>query len=445
MTTSRRDFLRLSSLMATSGVLGLRSIAGLPLYAQSSSDYKALVCIFLLGGNDANNTIVPVDTPGYSNYASIRGSLAISKQNLRPLNVPGSLALHPSLTNLQSLCNAGSAAILANVGPLSQPITRAQYQANLSARPYNLYSHRDQQITWQTANPAVSGHQGWAGMIADQGSIQSGLVPSVISMAGASVFQSGLKTSGVAVPLTTSFSIPCREKVANGCAIRNATSQQILTVDTGMTLVQADNVLTEDTYDYFSLFRQAFASSTLVKTAFPNTSIGLQLQQIANVMASRQALGASRQIFYASLGSFDTHSVQSSQQTALLSHLDTSLAAFQTAMVELSLSNNVTAFTMSDFSRAMVPNSAAGTDHAWGGHHFVVGGAVKGGQVYGTMPQLELGGPDDAEAIGRWIPSTSASQYTATLANWFGVPWTDMPKVVANIGNFPQTPLSFFK
>ena len=229
MTLSRRDFLRLSSLVTTSSVLGLRSIAGLPLYAQSSSDYKALVCIFLLGGNDANNTLIPVDTADYANYASIRGSLALSQSSLLPLN-GASLGLHPSLTNLQGLFNGGSAAVLANVGPLTQPTTRAQYIANSAMRPYNLYSHMDQQVAWQTANPAVSGTQGWAGNIADQSSGGGGSIPSVISVSGGSIFQTGKSTSGLAVPSNGGFTIPCREKVAGGCAARTAAAQQILTI-----------------------------------------------------------------------------------------------------------------------------------------------------------------------------------------------------------------------
>lgn len=271
----------------------------------------------------------------------------------------------------------------------------------------------------------------------------NGSIPSVISLSGANVFQNGKQSTGIAVPLTSDFAAPCRETVSGGCSARTAAAQQLLTTDSGMTMVQADQAIDRDMYTYFAQLQSASGTATKVKTPFPNTAIGAQLKQAANIMASRQTLGARRQIFYATHGGFDTHSSQSEAHATLLSQLDQAIAAFQAAMEELGLSDNVTSFTMSDFSRTLVPNSSGGTDHAWGGHHFVVGGAVKGGKVYGTMPDLSLGGPDDAEAVGRWIPTTSASQYTATLANWFGVSWADMPQVVANIGNFSTKSLGF--
>jgi uncharacterized protein (DUF1501 family) len=444
MRTSRRTFINCASLAAAGNILGLRPFGALNALAQSSGGYKALVCVFLFGGNDANNTLIPFDATGYGQYSSLRGDLALAQNTLLPLTPAPNFALHPSLPDIQTLFNSNNAAFVANVGTLVQPLTRAQYQAGQTA-PTNLFSHPDQQLEWQNAAQSAATPTGWAGRMADvlgASYNQGAAIPMITSVAGDTLFCNGNSTTPVSVSPGNLGEANCSE--GSECTARQLTAQALLTLDTGISLVQADDSITSNAYAYAKTLADAVQSITPLKTVFPaNNGLGAQLQQIAQIIQVRSALNVQRQIFFAGIGNFDTHAGQLGLQSSLLAEISPALAAFYNATVELNVSSEVTTFTMSDFSRTFQPNSNNGSDHAWGAHHIVIGGAVKGGQVYGTYPTLALGGPDDSDSNGRWVPTTASSQYAATLAQWFGVSVGELPAVLPSIGNFSTNNLGF--
>ena len=445
MNIHRRSFLRYASLAAAGSVAGLGPFGALNAFAQgSSTDYKALVCIFLFGGNDANNLVVPTDSTGYANYSKLRGPLSVAQSSLLPLTGAPGYGLNSNLPELQALFNSNNAALLTNVGPLVAPTTRTQYLSGQAATPQNLFSHVDQQTLWQNSDQRSSAPSGWGGRIADvlQGGNSPAKYPVVTSVAGAQIFCTGLNTDYSSVIPGNSGTVVCTEKT--GCDSRLQAAQQMLTFDTGLTLIQADNQLTTSAYGYSNVLQEAVQSVSPLATTFAaNNPLAVQLQQIAQVIQVRSALGTGRQIFFAALNGFDTHANQFAIQNPLLVQLSQAMNSFYSATQELGVSNQVTTFTMSDFARALQPNSASGSDHAWGGHHVILGGAVKGGKMYGTFPTLALGGPDDAGSNGRWIPTTSAAQYAATLASWFGVADSDLNSVLPVLGNFQTRNLGF--
>jgi len=444
MRTNRRSFIASASLAAAGNILGLRPFGALNALAQSGADYKVLVCVFLFGGNDANNTLIPFDTTGYSNYSSIRGPLALAQNTLLPLTPTPNFALNPNLPDIQTLFNNKNATFVANVGTLVQPLTRTQYLAGQTA-PTNLFSHPDQQLEWQNAAQSAETQTGWAGRMADVLAVNynSGAqIPMITSVAGDTLFCNGNATSPVSISPGNIGAASCSE--GSECAARQAAAQALLTMNSGVSLIQADDSITTNAYAYAKTLSDAVQSIAPLQTVFPaNNGLATQLKQIAQIIQVRAALGVQRQIFFASLGNFDTHADQLTLQSTLLAQISPALAAFYNATVELNVASNVTTFTMSDFSRTFQPNSNNGSDHAWGSHHMVIGGAVKGGQIYGTYPTLALGGPDDSGSNGRWVPSTASSQYAATLAQWFGVSATNLPTVLPTIGNFSSNNLGF--
>jgi len=448
MRPNRRTFIQAASLAAAGNVLSLRPFGALNALAQSSSGYKALVCVFLFGGNDANNTLIPYDTTGYGLYSSLRGDLALAQNTLLPLTGEPNFALNPNLPDIQALFNSKNAALIANVGTLIQPLTRAQYLAGQTA-PTNLFSHPDQQLEWQNAaqNAAQSAvtPTGWAGRIADAlGPIynSNASIPMITSVAGDTLFCNGASTAPVSISPGNLGAANCSE--GSECTARQASAQALLTLDSGLSLIQADDQITTNAYAYAKTLADATQSVSPLQTVFPaNNGLAAQLKQIAQIIQVRAALGVQRQIFFASLGNFDTHADQLTLQSALLAEVSPALAAFYNATVELNVASEVTSFTMSDFSRTFQPNSNKGSDHAWGSHHIVLGGAVQGGQIYGTYPTLALGGPSDSGSNGRWLPSTASSQYAATLAQWFGVPSGSLSTILPSIGNFASNNLGF--
>lgn len=446
--TSRRSFLRYASLAAAGNAAGLRPFGMLNALASTgtAADYKALVCVFLYGGNDANNTVIPFDTKGYANYSSLRGPLALDQGTL--LTLPGlqNYALHPSLPEIQKLVNSGQAAIVANVGTLLQPTTRANYLAGKVTNPSNLFSHPDQQQEWQNASQSGMTATGWAGRISDVlgASHNSGAsIPMVTSVAGDTLFCNGSATTPVAVSPGNLTGASCSE--GSFCSTRAAAAQSLVTFNSGLSLVQADNGITANSYKYAKSLADATASASPLKTVFPTANgLGAQLQQIAQLIAVRSALGVDRQIYFCGIGNFDTHSTQLTTQATLLSQISAAIGAFYQATQELGVSNQVTTFTMSDFARTMQPNSNGGSDHGWGSHHFVVGGSVLGNRMYGTYPTLALAGPDDSGSNGRWIPSTASVQYASTLAQWFGVDASQLATVFPTLSGFgTNTKLGF--
>ena len=442
---SRRGFIKIGA--ASVGSLALRPFGLLPALAQSSSDYRALVCVFLFGGNDSNNMVIPVDDTNYKAYSSIRGALALSASDLtgtvysKTGNAP--YAFHSDLTELASLFSNKELAVVANVGSLVQPTTRAQYQAQAAPVPLNLFSHSDQQIVWQTSAPMGHSSTGWAGRAADVVSSQNlSSFPTFLSVAGNSLMGNGAATQPVALNPGQSLTLTGFNTSAASVA-RLAALENLLTLDSGLKMVQAaDGVMSNSIADAQAL-GSALSKVTPLKTTFPNTGLGAQLQQVAQIIQVRDDLGMRRQIFFCSLGGFDTHTNEINTHKMLYPQLSQALAAFNNAIQEIGVPNDVTTFTESDFSRTFQPTSGNGSDHAWGSHHLVMGGAVQGGDIYGQFPEFMLSGPNDTDTRGRWIPTLSIDQYGATLCKWFGISSSDLLNVFPNLSNFSSSNIGF--
>jgi uncharacterized protein (DUF1501 family) len=425
------------------GTLALRPFGLLPALAQTGADYRALVCVFLFGGNDSNNTIIPMDDVNYPAYQSIRGSLALPASSLTPTvtsNTGAPFAFHAKLAEVASMFSSKELAVVANVGPLVQPLTRAQYQAaQAQTIPLNLFSHSDQQLAWQTAIAQGHSPTGWAGRAADyiaSQSINSSSFPTFFSVAGNSIEGTGAATQPVALSPGSNMNL-------TGPSAGITAINSLLTTNTGMSLVQAANDTVSHSITDAAALASALSKSTPMKTVFPATSIGAQLQQVAQIIQVQSYLGMRRQIFFCSLGGFDTHAGELEAHNNLYPQLSPALLAFYQATQELNVAQNVTTFTESDFSRTFQPTTTDGSDHAWGSHHLVMGGAVQGGQIFGAFPQFELGGPNDTDTRGRWIPTTSIDQYGATLCSWFGIPASALTTVFPNLGNFPTSNIGF--
>jgi uncharacterized protein (DUF1501 family) len=445
----RRTFLRHAGALAGTAALG--QLGMFAARAASASDYKALVCIFLYGGNDANNTIVPMDTAGYANYAATRSYLALPQAQLLPLAVSSGTPLygfHPALPGLQSLWAAGSLAIVANVGTLVQPLTKTQYLSTTSLKPESLFSHIDQQHQWQASiSSTSSSNSGWGGRLTDAlASLNAGSqVPPMISTGGNNLFVTGAASQALVIPTSGSFGLGgFSSDVAD--SVRRAALEELLNVDQGTPLTAAAQTIMTSALTSSAILNPILKTTdaTLAARFTGLTSnFALQLLAIAKVIEVRATLGASRQVFLATLGSFDTHTDQLNTQQTLLGELDAGLTAFHGAMADIGAGQSVTSFTLSDFSRNFLPNTGGGTDHAWGSHPLVIGDAVKGGVVYGTMPTLELSGPDDASDLGRWIPTIAVDQFAATLASWFGADATALATVLPNLAAFSPTNIGF--
>ena len=443
---SRRGFIRAGA--ATVGTLALRPFGLLPALAQSSANYRALVCVFLFGGNDSNNTVIPMDDASFQAYTSIRGSLALSASELTPTvysvsNAP--FAFHGKLTEVASMFSSKELAVVANTGSLVQPLTRSQYQGSQAPVPLNLFSHSDQQLQWQTSIAQGNSPTGWAGRAADylnSQKVNAANFPAFLSVAGNALEGQGVQTQSVALAPGQSLTLKGFTNSATSQARLKALTS-LLTTDNGLSLVQAANNTMANSIADAAALEAALAKTTPLKTQFPITSLGSQLKQVAEIIQVQSYLGMSRQIFFCSLGGFDTHAAELETHTSLYPQLSQALAAFYAATQELGVAESVTTFTESDFSRTFQPATTDGSDHAWGSHHMVLGGAVKGGQIYGQFPTFELGGPNDTDVRGRWIPTTSIDQYGATLCSWFGIPDTALATVFPNFANFGSNKLGF--
>jgi uncharacterized protein (DUF1501 family) len=446
VTISRRQLFERSGRLVTSlaGAAAVSRFASLNAFAQTAGDYKALVCIFLFGGNDSNNMIVPLGAD-YTAYKSARMHLSLAQSELLPVTTPTGAAygLHPALADLHPLWSQGRLATIANVGMLVRPTTRAQFQAQSVPVPSNLFSHGDQQLQWQAASPNSGAIlTGWSGRVADrlQGLNAPSLFPTAVSLSGNSQQLIGTATS----PATISEDTPLLSNDGSWLATpRMAAIQEMLEFDSGVAVYQAASKTMKDALTVDQLLSTALAGSSPLTTTFPATSLGRQLAQVARTIKVRGSLGMRRQIFFVSHGGFDTHSSQPAVHENLLTDLGRSMRAFHNALESLGVSDRVTTFTQSEFGRTLQPNTSIGTDHAWGGHCLVMGSSVAGGKVYGTFPTLALGGPDDAGSRGTWIPTTSLDQYAATLAQWFGVAAADVPTVFPNLANFTTKTLGF--
>jgi uncharacterized protein (DUF1501 family) len=448
----RRSFFRQVGALAGTAALGqLGLLAARAAVAAPAADYKALLCIFLYGGNDANNMIVPVDTAGYANYAKTRSTLALAQDELLPLTVAGAPAaygLHPALPQTASLWASGKLAIVANVGTLVQPLTKAQYLSTTAVKPESLFSHVDQQHEWQSSIASTSSsNSGWGGRLADAlASLNAGSsIPPMISAGGNNLFVTGAASQALVIPTSGYFGLGGFSG-SSADAARHSALEQLLAVDRTVNLEQAAAGVMTGALSSSAILQPILRTTdATLKARFGGLTgnFAAQLLAIAKVIEARATLGASRQVFLATLGSFDTHTSQLALQQKLFAELDAGLSAFHGAMGDIGAGTNVTSFTLSDFSRNFLPNTGGGTDHAWGSHPLVIGDAVKGGAIYGTMPTLELSGPDDASDLGRWIPTIAVDQFAATLSTWFGADAAALAGILPNLSAFSPTALGF--
>jgi len=492
---TRRDFIRRAACAAVGTVAMSAAIRDLRLMnaavAQSNiSDYKALVCIFLQGGDDSNNLIIPTVTSEYNNYAAVRTPiLALPSASLQPLLTPGTsnnyvdaaghtYGFHPACPELAQLFSQGQLAVLMNTGTLVYPINRPQYLAKSISTPPQLFSHADQQTQWQTSLPDQPPTTGWAGRCADLlNSVQPGAPISLcISLAGSNTLEVGNIVSQYSVSTSGAISLT-GVSGARLAALTNLLGLQYLNLQSkAYAGVAAHSINTG------SLLNNAITNTLATNywaTPFPTTitpptggnafgsALAPQLKMVARLIeagsraAANGGFGMSRQIFFCQVGGYDLHTGQTNYTAAnpngvmtgahsnLLAELSQSFLAFQSAMQQLGLANKVTAFTASDFSRTF-PSNGQGSDHGWGSHHLILGGAgysggkqtgsVNGGQTFGTLPALTVNGPDDT-GTGRWIPTTATDQYFATLATWFGVDPGNLSTVFPNLSRFKSANL----
>ncbi len=455
MIRSRREFIRETVRSAAAlGAAGVMSRFGqMNALAATNPGYQALVCIFLSGGNDGHNTVIPISTAqqNYSLYAQGRQGLALAQASLLPIaNGNDVYGLHPSMPEMQTLYNSGAMAVLANVGNLVQPLNRDAYATNnLALVPGQLFSHSDQMNQWQSAIPNGIASNGWGGRLADlmQSQNAGAIFPPVTNSADCGLFCTGQQTFPATVPPPLS-GLPGVTGMATIVGVQNSSAptagvQQLLTFDNGLQLVQAANGIVTRGNNYATTLTGLLQTSSLT-TVFPaNNPLAAQLQTVANVMSVRSQLGLTRQIFFCDFGSFDTHGQQLETQQALLQQLSQAVLAFYEATQEMGITQSVTTFTASEFGRTLNPSGTDGSDHAWGNHHFILGGGVQGGKFYGTFPSLVLGSENDANSRGTLIPTTSIAQYGATLAQWFGVSAANLPTVFPNIANFASSNLGF--
>jgi uncharacterized protein (DUF1501 family) len=454
----------LAALRATAAAASLPSgTTTPPRGAAVASDYKALVCIFLNGGNDSSSLLIPADTAGYADYTKARTILALPQSNLlsiTPKTSDGrSFALHPSTTELRSLFSSGKLALLANVGTLVYPTSKAQYTARSVPLPAQLFSHSDQQVQWQSSVPDQPFKTGWGGRTADLlNSLNTNPQVSMsMSLDSFNQFQVANTLSQLAVQrssgLATSKGGPIAWSGASGntTATTRFQAQKDLFASAQTNLfASAFGTVTADAIGDSDLLTTALAASPTLATTFPNTTLANQLKTIAYLISISSSLNLKRQVFFARLGGWDTHADQVEgtgsgsiigAHADLLAQVSQAMNAFYNATVELGVSNQVTTFTASDFGRTFTSNGD-GSDHGWGGHQMILGGAVKGGDIYGKMPSPVVNGNDDT-GLGRWIPTPCVDEYGATLATWFGVSATNLSTVFPNIGRFAKPNLGF--
>ncbi len=446
---ARRQFLRQSAAMTAlaGSPFAANMLAMGAASAQQATDYKALVCVYLNGGNDQSNTLVPTGTAEYEAYRKSRPTLALPKEqllSLSPTDWAGTgLALNGAMTGLKGLFDQGKVAALANVGTLTAPTTQADFFSGRMRGPFQLFSHADQQGAWQTGLPDRPSSTGWFGRIGDltASAFNPGSGVSIaMSVAGNNLLQSGNGT--IQYQLTTQGAVKVSAldnmngSSAAGAALRKLTTQpQAGTMfENELSKVSARAIAAE------TLVRSSLAA-TSVATAFPATDIGRQLQMVARMVAARGPLAQKRQLFFVQLNGFDMHDDLVAGQTIKLKELSDAMNAFYQATVALGVARNVVTFTASEFGRALQSNGR-GADHGWGAHHFIMGDAVVGNRIYGSFPTVTLKGPEDA-GQGRLIPTTSVDEYAATLASWFGVSDTNMKTVLPNIDRFAHRNLGF--
>ena len=445
---SRRRFLRACAAGGALYAFGRTpgSIVAEAAGASGFSDYKALVCVFLFGGNDSWSMVVPRSNAEYGVYAASRQNLAIPQDQLLPitsLNGNGvDYGMHPSMPGLASLFESGRCAVMANIGPLISPTTKLQYEAGTATLPPQLFSHNDQQDQWLSLRGKALTTTGWAGRIADLLASQLGgqQLATNVSLSGNTLFQAGEGATPYVMGADGAIAFNSFDAAGLG-ASRKAAFQRILAASYPSMYQRAFADVQKRAVTYADLVNDALASAPPLTTVFPSSQLAAQLQTVAKMIAARDTLDMSRQVFFVATGGFDTHDNQLDDQPGLLANVSQSLSAFHAATTELGVASNVTTFTQSDFGRTLTSNGD-GSDHAWGGVQLVVGDSVRGRTFYGDYPLLQIDGPVDVGG-GRMIPSISSDQYAATLSRWFGVAESSLPAVAPSLGNFAIQDLGF--
>lgn len=447
---SRRDFLAAAPCLALgtttlfSSLINLKALNSLMgTTAVVGGEYKALVCILLSGGNDSYNMIIPRSNDEYIEYAAARSNLAIPQNELLPIT-PNTTdgreyGLHPTMTGLQNLFQQGNAAFVNNVGTLVEPVTKAGIEDQSAKLPLGLLSHIDQAMHWQTAFPQERESIGWGGKMADilKSMNTNDDVSMNISLGGNNIFQRGEEVSEFAINNDGGVSVfgygnpePFLDLMTSDISSMNNKEYEDVFKDSYKGVLKRS-------IDSNEIFNDAIENIGDLNTPFSLSKLSQDLRMVAQSIAARNTLGAKRQIFFVEMGGFDTHDDLGNQHANLLDRLDNALTEFYTATEELGVSDCVTTYTISDFARTLTSNGN-GTDHAWGGNTIVMGGAVKGKELYGDYPiiglntNLELGG-------GVLLPTTAADQYFAEIALWFGISPNDLSLILPNIGNFYDT------
>ena len=484
MSENRRDFLKKTGCALTMTALAsqMRHFGLMSALAQKTddtnlvpSDYRALVCIFLSGGNDGNNMVIPnhsdATISNYSVYSALRNTqgLAIPQGSLLPISVPRmgglSYGLHPNLgpqtingttivnNGIHELWGQNKLAVITNVGTLVMPTTKAQISQSSHPKPFQLYSHSDQVSQFQGGRSDQQSFTGWGGRLSDQRTSPdnpSALIPMITSISGAQLFTAGQTTLPLAIAAApTGLNTVLAPQGYNSTAVSQArltAFNTLRTHDLSSQVIAAASHVTDQAMQANAAL-QTFQEVTVT---FPNSSLGNQLKQVARLIKKRTDLSVNRQVFFCQIGGFDTHTNQITGQGNLFTQLSQAMRAFYEEMVVQGLGDKVTQFTMTDFNRTMNPagtGAAVGTDHAWANHYFVVGGGIVASDFYGInctngtpFPTMVYNGPDDADsgtgARGRWIPTASVEQYAATLARWYGLPEGNLIDVFPKINNF---------
>jgi uncharacterized protein (DUF1501 family) len=440
---TRRSFLTKSSCASIAAYTSPLWMSGVcrQAFASTLDSYKAVVLITLNGGNDGNNMIVPSDSTEHQEYFNIRPSIALANGSCIPLvsdGTSGNYGMHPSMPNIAALYNKGGALVVANVGPLRTPATKAQLLATPDLLPAALMSHPNGILQWESASTVALPNTGWGGRIADVFSGQSGTLPPILNAGPSSIFTVGNSVQAIALqsgtntvftPLPSGISSAIMAMAQNDSKSKNQLVAQCAQLRVQTQLQQA-------------LLAQAQSASGNISTAFPGSQLGQQLQAIAQVIGGRSVIGAQRQLFYTQQAGYDSHQDQLVLQAGLLSDLDSSISAFMSAMQELGLANDVLVCTHSDFNRTLLANGSQGSDHAWANNQIIVGGGIRGARIIGKMPSLELGGSEDINQSGAWIPTLSVTQMTAGIGMWMGLTSSQVNSVFPDLANFPSGAIS---
>lgn len=449
---SRRSFLKRKLALGACMAAGL-DVISTRTHAANLQGYKALVCIYKAGGNDSFNMFVPTSASAYADYASVRQYLALPRAQLRPVTPVSysdgqAYGFHPAMPESQQMFESGQMALIANVGSLITPVTKLQFESRAVPIPKHLFSHNDQTDAWLSADARGGSGVGWAGKTMDIMYPDGAPQPSpIISIGGNSLWQKGRRvrafevgTDGVGESYAPYHRGPLKLKDAFRAMHEGAAlDANLMTKEHAMTLGRSEA--------FGNSVNSALGFAPEFETAFPASRLSAQLQMVAKLIAVRDRLDTTlnRQVFFVRIGDWDTHNEQAgegySRHAELLTDFDNAIAAFQSAMIQLDVNDSVTAFTATEFGRTLTPNGS-GTDHGWGGHNLVMGGAVNGKDIYGAMPQISR---DSDDAIGntRIIPTTSVDQFSATMARWFGLNNAELATVFPNLRNFATSDLGF--